>query len=227
MKSRILLAEDEKDINDLLCEHLTTQGYEVSTCFDGKSTLDKIEKFGPEIDLFLLDWMMPGKSGIELCQYIRSQSSTQDKPIIILTARSDSDSVITGLDSGANDYISKPFDLRELSARIRSQLRSLSTGSHASKLEYEGLVIDTDSYTVTVNNSLQKFTKSEFILLQTLLSKIDTVYTRKDLIIKIQGDQTFVTDRTIDTHMASIRKKIGAYANQIKTIRGIGYKFES
>lgn len=226
MKSKILLAEDENDINDLLCEHLSVQGHNVISCLDGESAIQKINQIGNEIDLFLLDWMMPGESGINICKKIRNLNDTKDKPIIILTARSDSDSIIEGLDSGANDYITKPFDLRELSARIRSQLRSRQNLKNDNMLKYQGLIIDTDSYTVKVDDSLQKFTKSEFILLQTLLSKPNTVFTRKDLVIKIQGDQTFVTDRTIDTHMASIRKKVAHYSEQIKTIRGIGYKFE-
>lgn len=221
----ILVAEDDQDINDLLCEHLSSQGYTTISVFNGDEALSQAKQ--NQIDLFILDWMMPGLTGIELCKFIRNEPKLTNTPIIMLTARSDADSIIGGLDSGANDYITKPFDLRELSARVRAQLRSSpSSNKEGQKLTFKELSINTNSYQVLIQDKEIKLTKSEFLLLKALLEKPNTVYSRRDLVKLIQGDQTFVTDRTIDTHMTGLRKKIAPYSNQIKTVRGIGYKFE-
>ncbi|MCT4642215.1 MAG: response regulator transcription factor [Bacteriovoracaceae bacterium] len=222
-KKTILIVEDNEDIGELLCAHLKTEGFNFILKTTAEDAVDFIED--DSIDLFILDWMLPGISGVELCSKIRTSQINFNKPIIMLTARSDSKSTIEGLDSGANDYISKPFDLNELSARIRAQLRSNQKGNlHI--LTFKELSIDTKAFEVFVADKRVRLTKSEYILLKTLLENKNSALARKDLIKVIQGDETVVTDRTIDTHMAGLRKKISPYGDQIKTVRGIGYKFE-
>ena len=218
---KIFIAEDDKDINELLCDHLTLKGYDVKSAANGAQAKATIQK--ESFDLYLLDWMLPELSGIELCEFIKSIPEAKLKPILFLTAKSDQESIIKGLDSGANDYIKKPFNLAELTARIKANLR---VNEPANILSYNGLKIDIESYKVTINDILVKLTKSEFILLKSLLARPNHVFTRESLVKFVQGDDTIVTNRTVDTHMTGLRKKINEYSKNIVTIRGIGYKFE-
>jgi len=218
---KIFIAEDDKDINELLCDHLILKGYDVKSAPNGSLAKEAIQS--ESFDLYLLDWMLPQLSGIELCELIRSIPEAKLKPILFLTAKSDQESIIKGLESGANDYIKKPFNLAELTARIKANLR---VNKSSKILSYKELKIDLESYKVTINNTPIKLTKSEFILLKSLLANPNHVFTREDLVKFIQGDNTIVTSRTVDTHMTGLRKKINEYSKNIVTIRGIGYKFE-
>lgn len=218
---KIFIAEDDNDINELLCDHLTLKGYSVTSTINGREASEII--LSEDFDLYLLDWMLPDLSGIQICELIRSNSKTKMKPILFLTAKSDQESIIKGLDSGANDYIKKPFNLAELTARIKANLR---INDSCEVLSYKELKVNLESYEVTIQDSPIKLTKSEFILLKSLLASPNHVFTRENLVKFVQGDNTIVTNRTVDTHMTGLRKKIQEYSKNIVTIRGIGYKFE-
>lgn len=218
-KLRIFIAEDDRDINELLCDHLTFKGFQVESVFDGEVAKEKI--LIEEYDLYLLDWMLPNITGLELCKLIRSKAHLKKKPILFLTAKADEESIIGGLESGANDYIKKPFNLNELTARIKVNLREVNK-----QLKHKDLVVDLTSYSVNIKDKSIKLTKSEFILLKSLLLNKNSVLSREDLVKLIQGDDTIVTNRTVDTHMTGLRKKIDKYSDNIITIRGVGYKFE-
>lgn len=218
--AQILIVEDDQDINELLFDHLTLKGFKVTSCHDGKDAKELIQS--KKFDLYLLDWMIPNVNGMELCKIIRSISTTS--PVIFLTAKSDHESLIEGLESGANDYIKKPFNLAELTARINANLRSIDLNN---SITYKTLSINQEERVVSIENEKIKLTKSEFILLTCLLKNKDKVLDRDFLIKNLQGDSTVVTSRTVDTHMTGLRKKIREYSANIISIRGIGYKFEN
>lgn len=218
---KILVVEDDNDINELLCDHLTLKNFQVSSTTAGFEAKSLIEK--EHFDLYIFDWMLPELNGIELCKIVRSNNKTNKKPIIILTAKSDSDSIVQGLDSGANDYIKKPFNLAELTARVNANLRHVSKENI---LKYKNLSIDHNQRLVLICDEKIKLTNSEFILLTCLIENKNKVLDRDFLIKNLQGDSTVVTSRTVDTHMTGLRKKIKDYSKNIVSIRGIGYKFE-
>lgn len=218
-KARILIVEDDKDINELLFDHLTLKGHFVTSCHDGAVAKNFINT--KNFDLFLLDWMLPNLNGLELCKIIREKSN--DVPILFLTAKSDQDNIISGLNFGANDYITKPFNLAELTARVNVQLRGLDFNK---SLTYKDLKMNLEQRTVEIDMKRVQLTKSEFTLLKCLLENKNKVLDRERLIKNLQGDSTVVTSRTVDTHMTGLRKKIKEYSKNIISIRGIGYKFE-
>lgn len=220
MNKRILIVEDDIDINELLLDHLNIKGYDAKSVHDGSDAIKKIKK--EKFDLLILDWMLPHYTGLEICKFTRSSTINKNVPIIFLTAKSDEESIIKGLDSGANDFIKKPFNLNELSARVRTYFREEATDI----IQFQSLYLNVKSFEVKINDEVIKLTKSEFLLLKKLLKNRSEVFSRGDLIKYIQGDNTIVTDRTVDTHMTGLRKKIYPYSNHIVTVRGIGYKFE-
>ena len=224
-KPLVLLVEDEEHIREVVKLHLESLDLEVIEASTGDQGLE-MAKQRSDIKLFVLDWMLPGKSGIEICKSIRSLR--QESPrILMVTAKTDSDSIVEGLDAGANDYITKPFDVAVFKARIKSQLRrSLAPAIKENDLlKYEGLTVDLKKVIVTVDENIIKLTKSELFMLKTLLEKPGHVFTRAQLIESISGEGIHVNGRTIDTHMVALRKKIAPYNDCIETIRGIGYKF--
>ena len=224
-KPLVLLVEDEEHIREVVKLHLQSLDLEVIEASTGDQGLD-IAKQRLDIDLFVLDWMLPGKSGIEICKNIRSLRN-ESPGILMVTAKTDSDSIVEGLDAGANDYITKPFDVAVFKARVKAQLRrsTISPIKEDNLLKYERLTIDLEKVIVTVDERIMKLTKSEFFMLRTLLEKPGHVFTRGQLIESISGEGIHVNGRTIDTHMVALRKKIAPYNECIETIRGIGYKF--
>ena len=226
--STVLVIEDEQDIRDLIRFQLSSEGHQVVMAESVDKAMELMERH-EKIDLFIVDWMLPGvMSGLEFIKKLRLQKKFIETPIIMITALSQADNIVAGLDAGADDYMTKPFDLNVLQARVRVQLRNnLKTGKNASDLLDFGLLkIEISKCRVTVGKEEIQLTSTEFKILTILAQKPGHVFTREQFINNIQGENIFVTGRTIDTHMAGLRKKIGEPANLIETIRGIGYKFK-
>lgn len=179
------------------------------------------------IDLFIIDWMLPGSiNGLEFTKKVRTYKAYQDTPIIMLTALTQPDNIVAGLDAGADDYITKPFDLAVLRARVRVQLRDNSSNKFSDLLDFGLLRIEISKCRVQVNDVEINLTSTEFKILQMLAERPGHVFTREQFISNILGEHVFVTGRTIDTHIAGLRKKLGDGSNMIETIRGIGYRFK-
>lgn len=226
--STILVIEDEQDIRDLISFQLKTEGHEVIVSESVDKAISIVERT-EQIDLFIIDWMLPGvMSGLEFTKKLRAQKKYLDTPIIMVTALTQPDNIVAALDAGADDYITKPFDLNVLQARVRVQLRNTDKthNSQNDTLDFGLMKIEVSKCKVTVEKDEVQLTSTEFKILSILASKPGHVFTREQFINNIQGENIFVTGRTIDTHIAGLRKKIGAAANMIETIRGIGYRFK-
>lgn len=226
--STILVIEDEQDIRDLISFQLKAEGHNVILTESVDKAISIVE--GPEkIDLFIIDWMLPGiMSGLEFTKKLRGQKNYNETPIIMITALTQPDNIVAALDAGADDYITKPFDLNVLQARVRVQLRNLDKSEQAKEdiLDFGLMKIEVTKCRVTVEKEEAQLTSTEFKILSMLAQKPGHVFTREQFINNIQGGNIFVTGRTIDTHIAGLRKKIGPAANMIETIRGIGYRFK-
>jgi two-component system phosphate regulon response regulator PhoB len=229
-RERVLVVEDEKDVRDLIVLQLQRDGYLVETASSGEEGARIIQQ--NKYDLILLDWMLPGVSGLELARIIRNKSQQTKVPVLMVTARADSGDIIAGLEAGADDYVTKPFDTSVLMARVRSLLRRsrLQTEELAkprNKLTVGGLELDLEAHEVHCDGVMVHLTPSEFKLLQTLISSAGKVLTREALIQEVQGEGVSVVDRAIDTHVFGLRKKLGNCADLIETIRGIGYRVKN
>ena len=225
VKPQILIVEDEPDINELLCISLEKNNYIVSKCFDGETGLKIARDSKP--DLILLDLMLPGISGIDVCKLIKSEIDTFDIKIIILTALSQEKDIVKGLESGADDYITKPFSVKVLNARIQSVLRRNNTEANK---KVNSIVIDNIQITprtrmVKINNRTVELTFTEFQILHLLATHPGWVFTRYQIIDKIRGGNHPVTDRSVDFQIVGLRKKMGSKGKLIETIRGVGYRF--
>lgn len=222
--TKILLVDDEPDVLDFLSHNLKKHGAQVFTASDGKAAIKVAQETKP--DLIVLDVMMPVMDGIEACKELRQLPETKDTMIIFLTARTEEYSQIAGLEAGADDYISKPLNLRILVTRIEAMLRR---GRRAERMNGivdvgGGIKINNESFSVTVNGEEYTLPKKEFELVTLLTSKPGKVFTREDILNKIWGGDVVVGDRTIDVHIRKLRQKLGD--ERIKTLKGIGYKFE-
>ena len=220
-KKSILVVDDEQDLCDIISFNLEKEGYAVDSAFSAEEALKK--DLGG-YDLLLLDVMMPGMSGFKLAARLKADPKTTGIPIIFLTARDSEDDTVRGLELGADDYVSKPFSIRELLARIGAVLRR-SSGSEEDQLVYEGLVLDKERKIVTVDGEEVFLTRTEFDLLQLLLSDQGRVFSRSELIGKVWPDDVLVLDRTVDVNITRLRKKIGQYSTRIHTRSGFGYFF--
>lgn len=226
--STILVIEDEQDIRDLISFQLKSEGHEVLACDSVDKAVSVVERT-EQIDLFIIDWMLPGvMSGLEFTKKLRSQKKYVDTPIIMVTALTQPDNIVAALDAGADDYITKPFDLNVLQARVRVQLRSQDKNEKVQDdtLDFGMMKIEVSKCRVVVDKEEVQLTSTEFKILSMLALKPGHVFTREQFINNIQGENIFVTGRTIDTHIAGLRKKIGNASNMIETIRGIGYRFK-
>jgi DNA-binding response OmpR family regulator len=229
--ANILIVEDERDIAEILKVQLETSGHHVTLIHDGAEALEFIQEQGDEqkIDLYILDRMLPGTTGLEICKFLRMFKKTKSKPILMLTAMTLPEQVIEGLEAGADDYVTKPFDVNILMARVknllrRSQLHRETDPSDEAILTVKGLKIDTNQCKAWIDDVEIDLTLSEYKLLVTFLKQPGKVLTRNSLIQSIQDGPVHVTDRTIDTHIFGLRKKLGDYSKFIETIRGIGYR---
>lgn len=229
-KTRILVVDDEEDLCEILKFNLDTEGYDVETACSGEEAL----AMSPEtFQLILLDVMMGGMSGFAVARRLRGNDATKNIPIIFLTAKGAENDRITGFTLGADDYISKPFSIREVILRVRAVLRRTSAGSareadgeRPQTLRYKGLVVDFDRKRVTVDGSEVPFTKTEFGILCTLLEHRGRVFSRHDLIRLVWPSDVFVSDRTVDVNITRVRKKLGPYADNVTTRLGFGYYFD-
>ena len=225
--SKILVVEDEQDIRQLMCLHLNRKGCQTEEAINGSKAYEILEN--NSFDLIILDWMLPGMSGLELLSWIRNKPLPLGAvPILFVTAKSEPENIVKALQTGADDYLVKPFDLRVLMARVSSLLRrheiKYLEKSEVHKLTIGDLTLDRQAHKVFIKDQETALTLSEFLLLETLLKNQGKVLSRHQLASYIQGEETNVTSRTIDTHTSILRKKIGDYGKLIETVRGVGYR---
>ncbi|MBS1946488.1 MAG: response regulator [Bacteroidetes bacterium] len=219
---KVLIADDEPDILEIIQYNLEREGYETSTAKDGDEALAKAKSEKP--DLIILDIMMPKKNGIEVCQILRSQPAFKDVLIIFLTALSDETSHIKGLETGADDYVSKPISPKVLLSRVSALFRRANKGPGDRVIQLETLTIDPDRYEVLANTNNVTLAKKEFELLYLLASKPGRVFLRNEILNQVWGNDVIVGGRTIDVHIRKLRQKLGM--DCITTIKGVGYKFD-
>ena len=225
--ARILVVDDEQDLLEILKFNLETEGYEVVTA---TSAEDALQLDIASFDLMLLDVMMGGMSGFAMARQLKDNPATSQVPIIFLTARDTENDTVTGFNLGADDYISKPFSLREVMVRVRAVLRRTARESgeeEAKTLSYQGIVMNLDRKTVSVDGEDIPFTKTEFELLHLLLDERGRVFSRQELIERIWPKDVLVLDRTVDVNITRLRKKIGRFAKCIVTRLGFGYYFDA
>lgn len=218
---KILVADDESDILEIINYNLTREGYEVYTAKDGNEALDKARQIHP--DLVILDIMMPYKTGVDVCRILRANDVFDDMLIIFLTALNDETSQVKGLESGADDYISKPISPKVLVSRVNAVFRRLNKEG-GKTIEIGNINIDPEKFLVTINSNEVMLAKKEFELLYLLASKPGRVFLRNEILSQVWGNDVIVGDRTIDVHIRKIRQKLGV--DCITTVKGVGYKFE-
>jgi len=228
MSKKIFVIDDEKDIQEIIRINLRGEGYDIACFSTAEEALKGLEASGP--DLFILDIMMPGIDGYEFCRRVRASDSWKRIPIIFLSARSDEIDRVLGLELGGDDYMTKPFSVKELKSRVKAMFRRMSRvesdGQERRLLVYEGIELNPDHYSLTVDGKNVDLTKTEFEILRLLLENPGKIFTRDNIIDSIKGQDVYVIDRTVDVHVMNLRKKLGSYKNVIKTFSGVGYGFK-
>ena len=224
-KKNIFVVEDEEDILDLIRHHLTKEGFVVATATDGLAAVKAISRKPP--DLVLLDLMLPGLDGLEVCRRLKKDPKTAEIPVLMVTAKDEESDVVAGLELGADDYIVKPFRMKELVARVRTALRR----QRPAALDKEAVVkagrieIHPGRHEVRVDGELVEMTVTELRILQVLASRPGWVMTRDQIVDAVRGADYAVTDRAVDFQIVGIRRKLGDHADCIETVRGVGYRF--
>jgi two-component system phosphate regulon response regulator PhoB len=221
----VLVVEDEPAIAELIAVNLRHNGFRPTLAMDGDSAQREIDAMLP--DLVLLDWMLPGASGLTLARRWRSDPRTKSVPIIMLTARGDEADRVAGLDAGADDYMAKPFSTKEMLARIRAVLRRRAPEQTSVTLEIGQLRLDTATHRVTYAEQSLKLGPTEFKLLQYLMSHAERVHSRGQLLDKVWGDHVFIEERTVDVHIKRLREALGEAAPMVETVRGAGYRLSA
>jgi DNA-binding response OmpR family regulator len=223
MKAKILVVDDEPDALELIRFNLEKAGYKVGTAADGAEALRKVQSFSP--DLVVLDWMLPELDGLEICKTIRNEPATAALPIIMLTAKTSEIDRILGLEIGANDYVTKPFSVRELMLRIKKQLQhKLNSEEAEGQLQFSNVVVDIDRHRVTTGGKPIQLTSIEFKLLTALVKRRGRVQSREQLLKDVWEYDTGIDSRTVDTHMRRLRQKLGPSGRMLDTVRGFGYR---
>jgi len=224
---KILVVEDEPNQVELIEFNLNSQGYEVVVARDGEEALNLAEEENP--DLILLDWMLPKVSGIEVCRQLRRSKMTREIPIVILTARSEESDKIRGLDIGADDYITKPYSIKELLARVRAAMRRPSASVISDQLNVGKIVVDLQKHIVAIDGLQVNLGPTEYRLLVTLMQSPERVFSREQLLDQVWGISANVDTRTVDVHVGRLRKviEVGANKNIIRTVRGFGYSLKA
>ena len=226
MPHRIFIVEDEPDLRDTLSFNFENEGFKVSSFPDGEKCLTSVNKNKP--DLIILDLMLPGINGLDVCREIRSKEENNDVSIIMLTAKGEEIDRIVGFELGADDYVTKPFSVRELILRVKVLLKKRSDNQSAEKiLEYGPVKMNLDAHSVLVDGIDVVLTALEFKLLKHLLKRRGRVQTRDQLLGDVWGYSSEVTTRTVDTHIKRLREKLGSTGDLIQTIRGVGYRFNN
>jgi DNA-binding response OmpR family regulator len=219
----ILVVEDEKEIRELMALHLLRQGYKVKECASAGDAFRAMND--QSFNLIILDWMLPGASGIDFLDNLK-KNTTASSSVLMVTARAEPEDIVTGLEKGADDYLTKPFDPAVLLARVRALLRRTEPANKSDPeiWSLDGLVLNQKTYEVTLRGEVIHLTPSEFKLLATMIQNQGRVLTRDHLIENIQGEGINVIGRTVDTHVFGLRKKLGNWSDRIETIRGVGYR---
>lgn len=227
MKPTVLVVEDEPAQREILSYNLQSEGFEVILAKDGEDALLCVSETPP--DVILLDWMLPIISGIEVCRQLKSRSKTNMIPIIMLSARSEDVDKVRGLDTGADDYLSKPYSVAELIARVRAQLRRSRPSTVGQLLTFQDLSVDTEKHVVTLAGGDIKLGPTEYRLLCTLIEKPGRVWTRETLLDRVWGRDMDIDTRTVDVHVGRLRKalKSAGAPDPIRTVRGTGYALGS
>jgi two-component system, OmpR family, phosphate regulon response regulator PhoB len=219
---RALIVEDEPAISELLAINMRHNGFEPVLCVDGEQAQRELDAVLP--DIILLDWMLPGTSGITLARKWRSHERTRHVPILLLTARSEETDKIQGLDAGADDYITKPFSVQELMARVRAILRRRAPEQTAQALSIGALELDSATHRVSWQGADLKVGPTEFKLLRYLMAHPERVHSRAQLLDKVWGDHVFIEERTVDVHIKRLREALQGAGSMIDTVRGAGYR---
>ncbi len=225
MAATILVVEDEPAIQELVSYNLEIAGHRALRADNAEQALEMVR--GEVPDLVVLDWMLPGMSGIEFARRLRADKRTQAVPLIMLTARADESDKLTGLETGADDYLTKPFSPRELNARVKAVLRRRAPQATDDVIEVDGLQLDPASHRVTGNGRQLSLGPTEFRLLHFLMTHAERVYSRTQLLDQVWGDHVFVEERTVDVHIRRLRKALEASGHDrlIQTVRSAGYRF--
>lgn len=223
--TKIVVIEDEPDILEVIQHNLTREGFKVLACTDGAEGLRVVQNEAPA--LVLLDLMLPGMDGLEVCRLLKMDTVTQHIPIVMITAKAEESDIVLGLGLGADDYITKPFRPRELVARVRAVLRRVppTKAGGVERLVRDGLVVDAVRHQVYIDDEEIRLTATEFRLLHFMASHPGRVFTRDQLVHRAIGEDAVVVDRNIDVHIRSIRQKLARYRGMIETVRGVGYRF--
>lgn len=223
LQPQVLLVEDEPAQREVLAYNLEAEGYQVRRAENGEEAMVMVAEARP--DLVILDWMMPLLSGIEVCRQLKTRAETRDIPVIMLSARSDEVDTVRGLETGADDYVVKPYNLRELMARVRTQLRRSKPAATGSMLTFEDITLDPETHRVTRGGETLKVGPTEYRLLLTMLERPQRVFSRDQLLDHVWGRDIYVDARTVDVHIARLRKALtkNDKSDPIRTVRGTGY----
>ncbi|EAP76307.1 phosphate regulon transcriptional regulatory protein PhoB [Roseovarius nubinhibens ISM] len=218
-----MLVEDEPAQRDILTYNLEADGFEVAAAENGEEALLLVDEVSP--DIIVLDWMLPNVSGIEVCRQLKSRSDTRGVPIIMLSARSEEVDRVRGLETGADDYVVKPYSVAELMARVRAQLRRTRPAAMGARLEFDDIVLDAETHRVTRADQSLKLGPTEFRLLSTFMEKPGRVWSREQLLDRVWGRDIYVDTRTVDVHIGRLRKALCQYGGDdpLRTVRGAGY----
>ena len=225
-KPIILVVEDEEDLREIIIYNLEREGYQTVGVETGEQGLERAIALKP--DLMILDLMLPGMNGMDVCRQLKKEAGTQEIPIIMASAKGEEADIVSGLELGADDYVTKPFSPRILLARVRSVLRRSKQAEteDASLIQIDDMTIDTKKFQLSINNQPVDLTKSEFGIMHFLACHRGWVFTRYQIVDAIRGEKYVVTERAIDVQIAGLRKKLEAHADLIETVRGVGYRFK-
>jgi len=225
IKSKILIVDDEKDILELLKYNFEKEGYKTLSATSGEKAIEIAQSAKP--DLIVLDLMLPGKNGLEVCRILKNQKPTSSIPIIMLTAKDSETDVVVGIEVGADDYITKPFSPKVVLAKIKAILRRLEEKSkQVEEIKFGDLLINTEKHKVTIKNNPIDLTITEFRILEFLSKNPGKAFTRDQVLNNAWKDEPFIVDRAVDVHIRGLRKKLGKYSELIETVRGVGYRFK-
>lgn len=219
---RVLIVEDEAAIAELIAVNLRHNGFQPTWAMDSETAQRELDAVLP--DVILLDWMLPGESGLSLAKKWRKDPRTKSVPILMLTARGDESDRVAGLDAGADDYISKPFSTKEMLARIRAVLRRRAPEQLGGSVAIGALLLDPATYRVSYDGQMLKMGPTEFKLLHYLMKNAERVHSRGQLLDKVWGDHVFIEERTVDVHVKRLREALGVAGALIETVRGAGYR---
>ena len=224
---KILVVDDDQNICELLRLYIEKENFEVAVANDGRRALELFDSFSP--DLILLDWMLPGGSGLQFIKHLKREALTRDIPVVMLTARGEEEDRVRGLETGADDYITKPFSPKELVARIKAVMRRISPMAVEEVIEMQGLSLDPTSHRVMTGENPLDMGPTEFKLLHFFMTHPERVYSREQLLNNVWGTNVYVEDRTVDVHIRRLRKalELSGHDRMVQTVRGTGYRFST